>query len=94
MFGEQPIPYEGYYFRILKAQGPNANGGAKSYIESGRMTGGFGFIAWPAIFGSSGIMTRAVQRSIHLSEKGEFAAQQLGEKRAGQRCRIPARQNL
>ena len=60
MFGEQPIPYEGYYFRILKAQGPNANGGAKRYIKLGRMTGGFGFIAWPAIFGSSGIMTFVV----------------------------------
>jgi Protein of unknown function (DUF2950) len=57
VFGDEPIPYEGYYFRVLRAQGPNANGGAKSYIESGRMTGGFGFIAWPAIFGSSGIMT-------------------------------------
>ena len=57
VFGDKPIPYEGYYFRVLKAQGPNANGGAQSYIESGRMTGGFGFIAWPAVFGSSGIMT-------------------------------------
>jgi hypothetical protein len=38
---------------------------------------------------------RAVQRSIHLSEKGESAAQQLGQNmRAGHRCRIPARQNL
>jgi hypothetical protein len=53
----KPIPYEGYYFRILKAQGPNANGGAKSYMESGRMTGGFALVAWPAIYASSGIMT-------------------------------------
>ena len=53
----KPIPYEGYYFRILKAQGANADGGAKNYIQSGRMTGGFALIAWPAVFGSSGIMT-------------------------------------
>ena len=53
----KPIPYEGYYFRILRAQGPNGNGGAKSYIQSGRMTGGFALVAWPAVFASSGIMT-------------------------------------
>ena len=47
---DEPIEYEGYYFRILKAQGPNADGGAKSYIESGHMTGGFALIAWPAEF--------------------------------------------
>ena len=64
VFGEQPIPYEGYYFRVLKAQGPNANGGAQRYIELGRMTGGFGFIAWPAIFGSSGIMTFSLARTL------------------------------
>jgi hypothetical protein len=53
----KPIPYEGYYFRILKAQGPNGDGGAKSYIQSGRMVGGFALIAWPAQFNSSGIVT-------------------------------------
>ncbi len=56
----KPIPYEGYYFRILKAQGPNGDGGARSYVQSGRMTGGFALIAWPAVFGSSGIMTFTV----------------------------------
>jgi hypothetical protein len=53
----KPIPYEGYYFRIVKAQGPNGDGGAKSYVQSGRTTGGFALIAWPAAFDSSGIMT-------------------------------------
>jgi Protein of unknown function (DUF2950) len=57
LVGGKPNPYEGYYFRILKAQGPNGDGGAKSYIQSGRMTGGFALIAWPAVFASSGIMT-------------------------------------
>ncbi len=57
LVGGKPIPYEGYYFRILKAQGPNGDGGAKSYVQSGRLTGGFALIAWPAVFGSSGIMT-------------------------------------
>ncbi len=57
LVGGKPIPYEGYYFRILTAQGPSAEGGAKSYMASGRMTGGFAIIAWPARFESSGIMT-------------------------------------
>ncbi len=57
LVGGKPIPYEGYYFRILKAQGPNGDGGAKSYVQAGRMTGGFALIAWPAQFASSGIMT-------------------------------------
>jgi hypothetical protein len=55
--GGKPIPYGGYYFRILKTQGPNGDGGAKSYVQSGRMTGGFALSAWPAAFESSGIMT-------------------------------------
>lgn len=53
----KPIPYEGYYFRILHAQGPNGDGGAKSYLHSGQMTEGFAMIAWPARFKSTGIMT-------------------------------------
>jgi hypothetical protein len=51
------IPYEGYYFRVVRAQGPNGDGGAKSYLQSGHMTGGFAFVAWPAVYESSGIMT-------------------------------------
>ncbi len=51
------IPYEGYYFRILKAQGPDGDGGARSFVASGRMTGGFALIAWPAVFELTGIMT-------------------------------------
>jgi hypothetical protein len=57
LVGGKPIPYEGYYFRILKAQGPNGDGGARTYVQMGRMTSGFALIAWPAVFGSSGIMT-------------------------------------
>ena len=38
-----------YYYRILTAQGPSSDGGAKNYIQSGRMTGGFALVAWPAL---------------------------------------------
>jgi len=54
---DKPVQYEGYYFRVLKAQGPKADGGAKSYVDSGQMIGGFGLIAWPVEFNSSGIMS-------------------------------------
>ena len=57
LVGGNQIPYEGYHFQILTAQGPNGDGGAKSYIQSGRMTGGFALVAWPVRFATSGIMT-------------------------------------
>jgi len=53
----KPIPYHGYIFRILKAQGPNAPGGEKNYMRNGQMTGGFAFVAAPAAYGNSGVVT-------------------------------------
>ncbi len=58
-----PIPYHGYYYRILTGQGPSAPGGAKTYLDSGgRMTGGFAAVAWPATHGNSGVMTFIVNQ--------------------------------
>ncbi len=51
------VPYYGYYFRILKAQGKHAPGGAKSYLSNDKMTGGFAFVAYPAEYRSSGVKT-------------------------------------
>ena len=55
--GIRPIPYHGYYYRILTGQGPAAPGGAYSYLAHGQMIGGFALVAYPAEWGSSGIMT-------------------------------------
>lgn len=52
-----PTPYRGYLFHVLTSQGPGAPGGAKSYIVDGKMTGGFAFVAYPAMYRSSGVMT-------------------------------------
>jgi hypothetical protein len=52
-----PTPYRGYYFRILTMQGEKAPGGAKQYIVDGKMTEGFAFVAYPAEYRSSGVMT-------------------------------------
>jgi hypothetical protein len=51
------IPYWGYYYRIVKAQGPHAPGGAYDYVVRGQMIGGFALIAYPAEYGASGVMT-------------------------------------
>lgn len=63
------VPYQGYYFRILKAQGASAPGGARSYLEQGRMSGGFALVAWPASYGSSGIMTFVVDQGGTVFQK-------------------------
>ena len=49
--------YYGYHYRLLYGQGPNAPGGAHSYLVNGRMIGGFGVIAWPVTYGETGVMT-------------------------------------
>ena len=55
--GAAATPYRGYLYRVLTAQGPHAPGGAKDYIVDGKMTGGFAFVAIPAAYRSSGVMT-------------------------------------
>jgi len=57
-----PVPYHGYYYRILKAQGKNAPGGAYNYVVNGKMIGGFAVVAWPAKYGNSGVMTFVVNQ--------------------------------
>jgi hypothetical protein len=59
----EPTPYHGYFYRILKAQGQDAPGGARDYVVEGKMIGGFGLIAYPAKYGSSGIMTFIVNQN-------------------------------
>jgi len=53
----KPTAYHGYYYKILTAQGPNAPDGAYDYMVRGKMIGGFALVAYPAQYGSSGIMT-------------------------------------
>jgi len=61
--------YHGYRFRSLTAQGKDAPGGAKSYIANGEMTGGYAFVAWPARWGDTGVMTFIVDRNQVVWEK-------------------------
>jgi len=64
-----PTPYRGYYFHILTRQGKNAPGGAKNYVVNGKMTEGFAFVAYPAEYRSSGVMTFVVNQDGAVYEK-------------------------
>jgi hypothetical protein len=75
-------PYHGYFFRVLKAQGENAPGGAHQYVANGVMIGGFALIAWPAQYGVTGIHTLIV------SHDGQVFEKDLGEDTASLALRI------
>jgi hypothetical protein len=82
--GTSVAPYYGYLYKILTAQGPEAEGGAKSYIVDGKLTGGFALVAYPAHYGSSGIMTFIV------NQDGVIYQQDLGDSTADLASQITA----
>jgi hypothetical protein len=69
--GEAPkrTPFHGYFFRILKAQGPHAPGGKFNYVINGNMIAGYALIAYPARWGSSGVMTFIVNQQGRVYQK-------------------------
>ena len=82
--GTSTVPYFGYIYRILTAQGPEADGGERSYIVNGKLTGGFALVAYPAHYGSSGIMTFIV------NQDGVIYQQDLGDNTADLASKITA----
>lgn len=73
---DSPQPLHGYFFRVLKAQGAAAPGGALSYLVGERMIGGFALVAWPARWGVSGVMTFSV------NHEGVVYSRNLGKETA------------
>jgi hypothetical protein len=67
--GKKPLPYHGYFFNIMKGQGPDAPGGAGDYVANGEMIGGFALVAWPAEYGISGVETVIVNHLGVVYEK-------------------------
>ena len=66
-------PYRGYMFRVLTRQSNGAPGGERNYIDGqGRMTGGFAFIAWPAEYGQTGVL------SFQIAADGTLFSMDLG----------------
>jgi len=78
------VPYRGYFYRFLKRQGPAADGGPMSYLVGGRQTAGFALIAWPATYGSSGIMT------FEVNQEGVVFQKDLGPDTATKAAAISA----
>jgi hypothetical protein len=63
------LPYYGYYYRIITAQGSHAPGGAYDYVVRNRMIGGFALVAYPANWGNSGVMTFMVNHDGAVYQK-------------------------
>jgi hypothetical protein len=62
-------PYHGYFFKVLKSQGPAAPLGAMDYVVGGAMIGGFALVAAPAEYGESGLKTFMVSHTGVVYEK-------------------------
>jgi hypothetical protein len=74
-------PYHGYYYKILKQQGPAAAGGQLDYVVHGKMIGGFALVAYPAEYRNSGVMTFIVNHAgvVYQKDLGPRSAE-LAEK--------------
>jgi hypothetical protein len=69
-YGNEKLrPYRGYVFRMLKAQGPNAPGGAFDYVVKGAMIGGFAIVGYPVSYGNSGVMTFMINQDAVVWQK-------------------------
>ncbi len=79
-----PDPPAGYAYRILSAQGPSAEGGARSYLTNGRLTEGHAAVAWPTRPGETGLSTFMMDR------KGAVFERELGARTAEEVGRITA----
>ena len=67
-------PFQGYYFKVLKRQGPHPPGGAYDYMINGNMIAGYALLAWPANYGASGVM------SFVVNQQGKVFQKNLGPK--------------
>jgi hypothetical protein len=63
------VPFHGYYFKMLLHQDSDVPSGAKEYVVNGKMTGGFAFVAYPAEYDNSGVMTFIINQDGVLLQK-------------------------
>lgn len=65
--------YHGYRYRVLTKQGPAAKGGERDFVHGGKMIAGFAFVAFPAEYGNSGVMTFLVSHDgiVYQNDLGE-----------------------
>jgi hypothetical protein len=81
---DKPVPFYGYYFRILTGRGASAPGGALDYLVNGEMQKGFAMIAYPAEYKNSGVMTFIVD------DKGKTFQKDLGAETAKAAAEVKA----
>src|SRR6185369_13322527 len=55
-------PFHGYLFKILMCQGKHAPGGKYNYLANDHLVGGFALLAYPVVWGNSGVMTFVVNQ--------------------------------
>jgi len=65
----QPQPYHGYYFKVLKGQGPAAPLGQMDFVVKDAMIGGFALAATPAQYRVTGVQTFIVSHDGVVYEK-------------------------
>jgi hypothetical protein len=65
----KPQPYHGYYFKVLKGQGPAAPLGELNFVINGAMIGGFALAAAPADYQVTGVKTFIVSHTGVVYEK-------------------------
>ena len=56
-YTDKSKPFHGYYFKVLKGQGPDTHLGQLDYVIEGVMIGGFALVAVPAEYRVTGVMT-------------------------------------
>jgi hypothetical protein len=73
---DRPQPFHGYYFKVLKGQGPAAPLGEIDFVVEGAMIGGFALVAAPAEYLVTGVKTFIVSHDGIVYEK-DFGADSL-----------------
>jgi hypothetical protein len=68
-YDEKLQPYHGYYFKVLKGQGPAALMGQMDFVVKGAMIGGFALAAAPAQYRVTGVKTFIVSHEGIVYEK-------------------------
>ncbi len=75
------LPYYGYHYRMLYRQGKYAAAGQLDYMKGGIMSEGFALLAYPAVYGASGVMTFIVNQDgvVYQKNLGKDTAKLAGK---------------
>lgn len=68
-YSDKAKPYHGYFFKVLKGQGPDAPMGEMDFVVGGAMIGGFALVAAPAEYKVTGVKTFIVGQAGIVYEK-------------------------